>query len=195
MCASGSNDGTALVFDVDTGVIMASLYYGDATEAAASGSQASSRPLRAITHIKVIGHRTATGERVGKVVSYCGEQGIFYLHALDGRLLAMKHDLPSPSSSSSSSSSSDGGDAYVKSMVFTRNGRYAVSGRSDGLVVLWNLDDLSVRDSMDMGAQRGGAGEAGAITSEEVTALGLHDDRLLLVGLKSGLLRTFPLAL
>jgi WD40 repeat protein len=169
-----------LVFDVDTGVILASLYYGE-TEA---GSQP---PLRVITHIKLIGYRTATGERVGKVVSYCGEQRTFYLHALDGRLLATKYDLPSPSSTD--------GDAFVTSMAYTRNGRYAVSGRSDGLVVVWNLDDLSVRDSMDVTAQRDAGGAATMSTGEKITAMGLHDDRLLLVGLKSGLLRAFPLAL
>jgi len=170
LCASGSADGSALIFDLDACTILASLNYGNNRSV-----------LHTITHIKLIGSRdSATGERVGKVFSYCAEQKLLYLHALDGRLLAMKQDMQLNSSG-----------ACVRCMAFTSDGRYAISGRSDGMVVLWNLDNLSLRDSMDIGSKPTGGSEG----AEEVTAISLFEDRLLLVGLKGGALKTFPLSL
>lgn len=181
LCASGSNDGTALVFDLATGSIIASLDYGcDPVDS-----------LHAITHIKLITDQHISGSdgrRAGKVFSYCGEHNTLHLHALDGRVLAVRQDVHLPDNLDETSHTTP----FFTSMAFSCNGRYGVSGRSDGVITIWNLDDLSVRDSMDMGQQRG---DKGPTLPESITSLALFDDRLLLVGLKSGLLKTFPLAL
>jgi WD40 repeat protein len=213
LCASGSSDGTAILYNLQNGILVANLVYDE---------EDSLSPLRVITLIKIVNS--------SKIISYCGERQVLYLHAADGTLLfkineqtlvnsyadkeqkeedamatpvgptsqqqlqQLQQQTNNMSSSIPPSAMTDaevylGEDnervmGFIKTMVVTSDGRYMIAGRNDGRVCIWGIEDTQLILKDCVRLEA------------PVASLGLlSDGRYLLVGLKNGFLKVYPLFL
>ncbi len=175
--ATASLDGTACLFSLEKGSLIAALQYDEDDDDGTSTT-------RVITLIKILPS--------GKIFSYCGDSKTLYLHSLDGTMICKAHDsevsLGKQRKGHETTNTGDtrpaekGGDAHITTVVVAWDQRLLVTGSSDGLLRFWSLEDLATR------------GEFQTLHRSAIRGLALAcNNRQLLVGFSNGNLTVYPL--
>eukprot|EP01087_Luapelamoeba_hula_P007487 TRINITY_DN1838_c0_g1_i1.p1 TRINITY_DN1838_c0_g1~~TRINITY_DN1838_c0_g1_i1.p1 ORF type:complete len:2139 (-),score=297.64 TRINITY_DN1838_c0_g1_i1:48-5999(-) len=182
LCVATSSDGTSLVYNCKEGKFMYTLdytrdnYCGDESDAA----------VRVLSMVRVLRYTR-------RVVSYCTQQRILYVHSIDdrngGKLLAW-HPVET--------------DGTATCWTLCANERYLVIGTSTGELQVWSLgggEDSSplrceYRSSTSAGSGGGGGSNVPVsccVVLEAGTDYAKQQRDVLAVGLQSGVVRLFPI--
>ncbi len=178
--ATASLDGTACLFSLEKGSLIAALQYDEDDDGLDDDNDGTS--TRVITLIKILPS--------GKIFSYCGDSKTLYLHSLDGTMICKAHDSEislgkqrkGQETTTNTGPVEKGGDAHITTVVVAWDQRLLVTGSSDGLLRFWSLEDLTTR------------GEFQTPHRSAIRGLALAcNNRQLLVGFSNGNLTVYPL--